>query len=112
MPKHRYERREPTHDWQQIHPLLKDSAQITYEILRPVLLWGQTPKERGAETGMSPRTIYYRANLFDQAGMASLLPPEQPPPVSKLDKRSLPPDVRQEIEDLHAQYPALHPHEI
>ncbi len=37
MPKRRYERREPTHDWQQIRPLLKDGAQITYEILRPVL---------------------------------------------------------------------------
>ena len=66
MPKRRYGRREPTHNWQEIRPLLKDSAQISYEILRPVLLWGQTPKERGAETSMSPRTIYYRANLFDQ----------------------------------------------
>jgi hypothetical protein len=44
--------------------------------------------------------------------MASLLPAEPPPPVPKLDKRSLPPDVRQEIVDLHAQYPAFHPHEI
>ena len=34
MPKRRYERREPTHDWQEIRPLLKDSVQITYEILR------------------------------------------------------------------------------
>jgi hypothetical protein len=78
MPKRRYERREPSHDWQQIQPLLKDPAQIQYEILRPVVLWGQTPKERGAETGVSPRTIYYRANLFDQAGMASLLPAAPP----------------------------------
>ena len=112
MPKRRYERREPTHAWQQIRPLLKDTAQINYEVIRPVVLWGQTPKERGAETGVSPRTIYYRANLFDQAGMASLLPPEPPPSVPKLDKRSLPPDIRQEIVDLHAQYPAFHPHEI
>ncbi len=29
MPKRRYEQREPTHDWQQIRLLLKDSAQIT-----------------------------------------------------------------------------------
>ena len=29
MPKRRYEQREPTHDWQQIRPLLKDTAQIT-----------------------------------------------------------------------------------
>ncbi len=111
MPKRRYERREPTHDWQQIRPLLKDTAQINYEVIRPVVLWGQTPKERGAETGVSPRTIYYRANLFDQAGMASLLPPEPPPPVPKLDKRSLPPDIRQEIVDLYAQYP-FRPHEL
>ncbi len=73
MPKRRYESREPSHDWQQIQPLLKDPAQIHYEIIRPVVLWGQTPKERGAETGVSPRTIYYRANLFDQAGMVTVV---------------------------------------
>src|SRR5438045_7747204 len=112
MPKRRYERRERTHDWKQIQPLLKDTAQINYEVIRPVILWGVTSKERGAETEVSPRTIYYRANLFDQAGMASLLPPEPPPPVSKLDKRTLPPDIRQEIVDLHAQYPAFRPNEI
>src|SRR5260370_7359131 len=112
MPKRRYERREPTHDWQQIRPLLKDSAKMTYEIIRPVILWGQPPKERGAETSMSPRTIYYKANLFDQAGMASLLPPEPPPPVLKLDKRSLPPPMRQAIVDAHAAYPELSLHEI
>ena len=112
MPRRRYQRREPTHDWQQIRPLLKDSAQIIYEIIRPVILWGQTPKERGEETNMSPRTVYYKANLFDQAGMASLLPPDPPPPVPKQDKRTLPPPVRQEIVDLVAQYPAFHPHEL
>src|SRR5205085_6243755 len=72
----------------------------------------QTPKERGAETGVSPRTIYYRANLFDQAGMASLLPAAPPPAIPKQDKRTLPPDMRQEIVDLHAQYPAFRPHEL
>lgn len=112
MPKRRNERREPSHAWQDIQPLLKDPAQIQYEILRPVVLWGQTPKERGAETGVSPRTIYYRANLFDQAGMASLLPAAPPPTIPKQDKRTLPPDIRQEIVDLHTQYPAFHPHEL
>jgi transposase InsO family protein len=112
MPKRRYERREPSHGWQDIQPLLKDPAQIQYEILRPVVLWGQTPKERGAEMGVSPRTIYYRANLFDQAGMAALLPAVPPPALPKQDKRTLPPDIRQEIVDLHTQYPAFHPHEL
>jgi len=112
MPKQRYQRRELTHDWQQIRPLLKDSAQITYEIIRPVVLWGVTPKERAAETGMSQRTIYYKANLFDQAGMASIMPPTPPPSVPKLDKRALPPPMRQAIVDLIAEYPSLSLHEI
>lgn len=51
VPKRRYKRREPTNDRQQIHPLLKDTAQINYEIIRRVVLWGQTPKERGAQIG-------------------------------------------------------------
>src|SRR5436305_910909 len=75
MPKQRFERHEPTHDWHQLRPLLKDSAQLTYELIRPVILGWETPKERSAETGMPQRTIYYKANLFDQAGMASLPPP-------------------------------------
>ncbi len=29
MPKQRYQRKAPTHDWEQIRPLLKDPAQIT-----------------------------------------------------------------------------------
>jgi hypothetical protein len=46
MPKHRYQRREPTHDWQQIRPLLKDQVQITYELIRPVILFGVNPTDR------------------------------------------------------------------
>jgi transposase InsO family protein len=110
MPTRRYERREPTHDWQQLRPLLKDPAQFHYEVIRPVVLFGQTPKERAAETGVPRSTIYYRANLFDQAGMASLFPAAPPPPVSKQnqrDQRMLPPNVRQAMVDVHAEYPAL-----
>jgi|GEM_PF-5293002 hypothetical protein len=68
----RYECRELSHNWEDIRPLLKDSAQITYEIIRPVLLFGISPKERAGETGMSKSSIYYKANLFDQAGMGLL----------------------------------------
>jgi hypothetical protein len=60
MPKRRYEQREPTHDWQQIRPLLKDSAQITYEVIRPCILGWETPKERAAETGMPMRDPHPR----------------------------------------------------
>jgi hypothetical protein len=112
MPKRKYERREPTHDWQQLRPLLKDPAQITYEIIRPVILFGMTPKERAEETGVPQRTIYDKANLFDASGMASFLPPMPPPAVAKLDKRTLPLEMRQAIVDLRAEYPAFTFHEI
>jgi putative transposase len=108
----RYERRELSHDWEDIRPLLKDSAQITYEVIRPLLLFGVSPKERSEETGISKSSIYYKANLFDQAGMASLLPPAPPPALPKQDKRTLPPPIRQAIVDAHAEYPALSLHEI
>jgi hypothetical protein len=112
MPKRRYERRESIHEWSQIRPLLKDTTQIKYELIRPVILWGADVKEWVAETGEPRSTIYYQANLFDQAGMASLLPPEPPPLVPKLDKRTLPPPIRQAIVDLHAEYPEHHVDEI
>ena len=73
---------------------------------------GPDPQRTGRRNGCLARTIYYRANLFDQAGMAALLPAEPPPPGPQQDKRTLPPDMRQEIVDLHAQYPAFRPHEI
>ena len=112
MPKQRYERRAPTHEWSQIRPLLKDPTQIQYEILRPIVLFGVSPKERSGETGVSKTMLYYKANLFDQAGMASLLPPTPPPEIPKQDKRTLPPPMRQAIVDAKAEYPGLSLHEI
>lgn len=112
MPRRRYEDHEPTHDWQELRPKLVDPAQVTYEIIRPVLLGWETPKQRAQETGMPERTIYYKSTLFDQAGMASLLPPEPPPAVPQFDKRSLPPPMQQAIVDLKAEYPAFTLHEI
>ena len=74
MPKRRYERREPTHEWSQIRPHLKDTAQIKYELIRPVILWGVSVKERAAVTGEPRSTIYYQANLFDVAGTGKSTP--------------------------------------
>jgi len=65
MPRRRYEQREPTHDWQQIRSLLKDSAQFTYEVIRPVILGWETLKERSAETGMPMSSI--RLAVWDKA---------------------------------------------
>jgi hypothetical protein len=50
---------------------------------------GVTPKERSGETGISKSSLYAKANLFDQAGMASSLSPVHPPEIPKQDKRTL-----------------------
>ncbi|HKV01315.1 MAG TPA: helix-turn-helix domain-containing protein [Ktedonobacteraceae bacterium] len=76
------------------------------------MLFGVSPKERAEETGISKSSLYAKANLFDQAGMASLLPPVPPPEIPKQDKRTLPPPVRQAIVDAKAEHPGLSLHEI
>jgi hypothetical protein len=48
MPKYRFERSEPTHDWQELRTLLTDPTQLTYEIIRPVILGWTTPRERAS----------------------------------------------------------------
>ncbi len=42
MPKQRFEHHEPTHGWHELRPLLKDPTQITYEIIRPVIVGWET----------------------------------------------------------------------
>lgn len=40
-----------------------------YELLRPIVLFGDTPAERAEQTGAAERTLYRRADRFDQEGM-------------------------------------------
>ena len=49
---------EPTDDWHQIALLTREVGQRTYELIRPVVLFGQSPAERAAETGLSERTVF------------------------------------------------------
>ena len=41
---------EPTDDWRQIALLAQAPGQRTYELIRPVVLFGQSPAERAAAT--------------------------------------------------------------
>ena len=43
MPPPRRPRIEPTEDWQQLALLVKEPAQRTYELIRPVVLFGRSP---------------------------------------------------------------------
>ena len=97
----------PTDDWQQLQLLAKTPEQRTYELIRPVVLFGQPASIRARETGVPQRSLYRQADAFDQHGMASLTPP---PKVER--HRQLPAPIRQAISALKREYPALNTHEI
>src|SRR5215207_4743628 len=97
----------PSDDWRQIELLARVPGQRTYELIRPVVLFDQSPAERAAETGAAERTLYRQVARFDQLGMASLVPP---PRVEK--HRRLPPEVRQAILDAKREYPSLTAREL
>ena len=96
-----------TDDWQQLQLLVKTPAQRTYELIRPVVLFGQAVPARARETGLPSRTLYRQADAFARLGMASLLAPPRREP-----HQQLPVPVRQAILDLKREYPALNTHEI
>jgi transposase len=97
----------PTEDWRQIALLARAPGQRTYELIRPVVLFGQSPAERAVETGAAARTLYRQLARFDQLGMASFVPPP------RVDKpRLLPPEVRQTILDAKREHPPLNVHEL
>jgi transposase len=110
MPGKKRPRRERTHDWQQIQQYTLWPEQKVYELLRPVVLFQEDAAERARETGTAERTLQRKANQFEQHGMISLFPKEPVQPAET--SRSLPPDMRQLIVDLKAEYPAFREQEI
>ena len=46
-------RREPTDDWEQLRLLVSSPEQETYELLRPIVLFGQPARARAPETGVA-----------------------------------------------------------
>ncbi len=63
MPPAKRVRRELTDDWQQLRLYVATPEQEAYELLRPVVLFGRTPAERAAETGVAERTLRRKADL-------------------------------------------------
>ena len=98
-----------TDEWEQLRLYVASPEQATYELLRPIVLFGHAPAARARETGIPERTLRRKADRFDVHGMASLF--EQPATAST-DRRALPPEIRQFILAVKAEYPPLRPHEI
>lgn len=97
----------PSDEWQQIELLVRTPEQRTYEVLRPVVLFGLPVPLRVSETGLPQSTLYRQSAAFDRDGMASLFPPSMPE-----RHQQLAPEIRQAILDAKREYPALNIHEI
>ena len=97
----------PTEDWSQPRLQFTWPEQVSYELIRPVVLFGSSPAERAKQTGVPERTLRRKADRFDAEGMASLFQTGSPPA-----PRALPPAVRRAIAELKAEYPAFRPHAL
>jgi len=109
MPGPKRPRRAQTDDWEQLRLFVGWPEQETYEMLRPIVLFGQTSEKRAQAVGVSERTLDRKAARFDAEGMASLFDDDRRSPG---DKRLLSADIRHRILALKAEYPAFRPHKI
>jgi hypothetical protein len=104
MPPAARPRRQPTDDWQQLRLLVASREQEAYELLRPIVLFGQPPGSRARQTGVSERTLRRKVARFVAAGMRSFFEADDPPVP---DGRTLPLGIRNAIVELKAEYPPL-----
>ena len=98
-----------TDDGNQLRLLVTSPEQATYEVLRPIVLFGQPIPDRARETGVPERTLRRRVARFEALGMPSLF---DAPPSPDRDRRRLPLAIRDAILDLKAEYPAFGLREI
>jgi transposase len=106
MPSPKRERRERTHDWEQIQQRTLWPEQVLYEQLRPILIFGETAGERAKEIDVPQRTLARKADEFEQYGMASLFSSGEQGGARETSK-TLPPEIRQLIVDLHFELPSM-----
>ncbi len=111
MPKRKRIQREHTEDWQTVQQYTLWPEQTAYELLRPIVLFGDPTGKRAQETGAAESTLDRKADSFAEQGMVSFFaskPRKQPQETA----RSLPPDMRQLIVDLRVELPTMSLREI
>src|SRR3712207_3506696 len=97
---------EHTDEWEQVELLCGWPEQRDYELIRPLVLFGDPVTERAEETGTSERALYRRTSAFEAEGMASLFGS------GTTGRSRMPPAVRRLIVDLKAEHSALNLSEI
>ena len=96
-----------TDDWQQLELLFHTPGQRASEVIRPVVLFGQLPAERAAETATQLRSVQRYLAGFEATGLADLEPRQH-----QERPRRLPEAIRQTILDLKREHPPLRAYEL
>lgn len=104
MPR-RHAPRAVTDDWQQLELRFTDPIQRVYELIRPIVLFGDSAPDRAKVTTIPERTVYRHLARFTAHGMLGLQPHTGP-------THTLPHYLRQLIVTLKAEHPPLRVHEI
>jgi hypothetical protein len=106
MPSPKRPRRERTEKWQDIQQWTLWPEQELYEQIRPLILFGQTAGERAKEINAPQCMLSRKADEFERYGMASLFSSGEQGGARE-NSKSLPPEIRQLIVDLHAELPTM-----
>ena len=101
----RRQRTAPTEDWQQLELRFTDPVQRVYELIRPVVLFGDSVAARAVTTATAERSIYRYVERFSAHGMLGLQAHTGP-------THTLPHYLRQLIVTLKAEHPPLRVHEL
>ena len=107
MPYRKRPRIESTEDWSQLQLQLAWPEQVSYELIRPVVLFGWSPAERAKQTGNPERTLRRKADRFDAEGIASVFEPIRP-----ATPRAVPPAMRRAIAQLKVEYAPFRPNDL
>lgn len=102
MPADPRAQRQRTDDWDQLRLLVATPEQEPSELLRPVVLFGQSARSRARETGAPERSLRRKAARFAALGMRSLFDLEPEP---AQDRRRRPLAIRRAIVELKAEHP-------
>src|SRR5216683_5213053 len=111
MPGPKRVRRERTDEWASIKQWTLWPEQELYEQIRPLVLFGETTGERAKEIDVPQRTLSRKADEFERYGMQSLFSSGEQGGERETG-RTLPPEIRQLIVELHAELPTMSWREI
>jgi transposase-like protein len=111
MPGPKRNRRARTEEWANIKQWTLWPEQELYEQIRPLVLFHETAGERAKEIDVPQRTLSRKADEFERDGMQSLFSSGEQGGARETG-RTLPPEIRQLIVDLHVELPTMSWREI